>query len=167
MNNEAETETPELFPEPLGYESRAGCVKNNPMNNAHYLAQWADNPWYEVLEDLNYVLERHAPGYNISQIKVKFGGLRFYVEPPKGGWPEGVTWEWVTNQTNMAEARCWGINRGRKQVAESVSAEAVAKEIHRGSSLGLTVPWEDTDETYRNAISQSEPVQAILNLFRA
>lgn len=52
-------------------------------------------------------------------------------------------------------------------VASSVSSEAVAKEIHRGSSLGLTVPWEDMDETYRNAISQSEPVQAILKLFRA
>lgn len=78
--------------EPEGYRSAPGFVKSRPENNEHYIAQWENDDWYEILVWLHKELESLIPGYNISQIKEKFGGLRYYfsypeVIPIKDEWP--------------------------------------------------------------------------------
>lgn len=78
------------FPEPPGYLSIASFVKSNPGNNRHYLDQFKDDPWYGILVETDEKLERVVPGYNIAQIKEKFGGLRYYIG--RGNCPVEV-WE--------------------------------------------------------------------------
>lgn len=48
------------------------------------------NEWVGVIDRLDQDLEALAPGYRLSQVKVKFGGLRYYVT-----WPEGTDTEVV------------------------------------------------------------------------
>lgn len=72
----------EIYPEPEGYRVALGFVKSNPANNRAYVELWKDDPWYSVIEKTYDRLNTIIPGYNISQIKVKFGGLRFYVGYP-------------------------------------------------------------------------------------
>lgn len=78
--------------EPSGYESKPGFVKARPENNGHYLEQFKDHPWYPAISAAHSRLEELIPGYNISQIKEKFGGLRYYFDYPeviplRPGWP--------------------------------------------------------------------------------
>jgi hypothetical protein len=68
--------------EPPGYASRPSFVKSRPENNAHYLAQYEDTPWYSILKQTDEQLEELIPGYNIAQIKFKFGGLCYYFDYP-------------------------------------------------------------------------------------
>lgn len=68
--------------EPAGYNATAGFVKSQPGNNAFYLDQYRDDPWYSIIQDAHAALELVVPGYNIAQIKAKFGGLRYYVDLP-------------------------------------------------------------------------------------
>jgi len=81
-NNDEDTEAP--FPEESGYRATSGFVKNNPKNNAYYIEQWAGDLWYPILVLTNAELEKAVPGYNIAQIKSKFGGLRYYIDFPDG-----------------------------------------------------------------------------------
>lgn len=78
-------EIPE-FPEPATYANRPGWVKSNPQNNPSYLAQSIDvfPELADQLAELDRQVEALAPGYNISQIKIKFGGLRYYYSLPEG-----------------------------------------------------------------------------------
>lgn len=69
--------------EPAGYSATAGFVKSQPGNNEFYLEQFRDDPWYPIIRDTHEQLEHIAPGYNISQIKEKFGGLRYYIDLPE------------------------------------------------------------------------------------
>ena len=71
----------EEYPEPEGYFCSPGFVKSNPLNNAAYLEGFKDDPWYDLLVRCDAELEALCPGYNIVQIKEKFGGLRYYVHP--------------------------------------------------------------------------------------
>lgn len=77
--------TPETQPpveEPQGYQSRPGFVKSRWENNAHYVGQFAGDPWHPGLQ---WALERFTelcPKANIAQIKEKFGELRFYYDLP-------------------------------------------------------------------------------------
>lgn len=78
--------------EPPGAASMQGFVKTRAENNQHYLSQYQDWPWFSILHWLDEELEKLIPGYNISQIKMKFGGLRFYIDyptiiPVKPEWP--------------------------------------------------------------------------------
>lgn len=66
-----------------GYRSEAGYVKARPENNQHYLEQYSDWPFHSILIWLDRELEELIPGYNISQIKMKFGELRFYFDYPE------------------------------------------------------------------------------------
>lgn len=66
-----------------GYRSVAGYVKAKPENNEHYLEQYKDWPFHSILVWLDRELEELIPGYNISQIKMKFGELRFYFDYPE------------------------------------------------------------------------------------
>ena len=38
--------------------------------------------WVDLIDELDRDLVALAPDYEISQVKVKFGGLRFYAQPP-------------------------------------------------------------------------------------
>jgi hypothetical protein len=71
-----------------GYRSKPGYVKLHPENNQHYLDQFRDEPWWPAISEAADALEKLVPGYNITQIKGKFGGLRFYVD--KGKCPDEV-----------------------------------------------------------------------------
>lgn len=69
--------------EPAGYRSAAGFVKSQPSNNAHYVEQFVGDDWYEIIKWTDEQLEKLIPGYNISQIKEKFGELRYYFDYPE------------------------------------------------------------------------------------
>lgn len=71
--------TPPPVEEPDGYWSQPTYVKSRPENNAHYVDQFADHPWFDIISECAADLENVVPGFNISQIKSKFGGLRFYI----------------------------------------------------------------------------------------
>lgn len=74
----------EEFEEMPGYNARPGWVKGNPKNNAIYLQRCyeAYPEWRQYIEAIDGLLNRLAPGYNIDQIKDKYGGLRFYWSAP-------------------------------------------------------------------------------------
>lgn len=40
--------------------------------------------WQPLLEALEFHLNQYIPGYEITQIKEKFGGLRYYIRFPAG-----------------------------------------------------------------------------------
>lgn len=77
--------------EPRGYSAMRSFVKSQSENNIYYLDQWEDHSWYPAIFDAHEALEELIPGYNISQIKEKFGGLRYYIDFPEsvedGDWP--------------------------------------------------------------------------------
>lgn len=89
------------YPEPKGYSTAMGFVKSNPLNNDFYVEQWKDDPWYWIIKDTHERLTRLIPGYNIAQIKEKFGGLRFYYDEPD--WGENLSDEQVRNLNQAAE----------------------------------------------------------------
>lgn len=68
--------------EPQGYNSAPGFVKSQPSNNEHYLDQFKTDPWYPILKETHERIEALIPGYNIAQIKEKWGGLRYYIDYP-------------------------------------------------------------------------------------
>lgn len=85
------TEAP--APEPQGYMSAPGFVKSNPLNNDHYVSQFENDPWYPIIKRTHDELNCIVPGYNISQIKEKFGGLRYYISFPEE-WGVGA-YGWI------------------------------------------------------------------------
>ena len=74
----------EEFPEAPGYKAQPGWVKGNPKNNAIYLERCYEvyPEWKQHIKAIDRLLNRLAPGYNIDQIKDKFGELRFYWSAP-------------------------------------------------------------------------------------
>jgi len=68
--------------EPAGYCAAPGFVKSRPENNDYYIEQFSGDPWYPILKRTHEYIERLAPGYNIVQIKAKFGELRYYYDLP-------------------------------------------------------------------------------------
>lgn len=89
--------------EPRGYSSQPGFVKSRPENNAHYVAQFRDHPWFPIIEATHEALEELIPGYNISQIKEKFGGLRYYFSYPDP-IPLKESWGYSTPERVKAQA---------------------------------------------------------------
>lgn len=77
------------YPEPKGYSAEMEYVKANPLNNDYYVNHWRDNPWYDIVVEAHKELTALVPGYNISQLKDKFGRLRFYIDLPEDT-PEDV-----------------------------------------------------------------------------
>lgn len=63
---------------------------NEGMTNAEYLEDWKLDAWYPVLVETDKLLELAMPGYEISQIKEKFRGLRYYFTVPPGTSNEAV-----------------------------------------------------------------------------
>ena len=68
-----------VHPEEDGYFCSPGFVKGNPKNNTAYLEMYREHPWHDLLVRCDAELEELCPGYNIAQIKEKFGGLRYYI----------------------------------------------------------------------------------------
>ena len=77
------------YPEEPGYKSAQGFVKGNPLNNKSYITKYVrdDKELADLLFELDREIELINPGYNIVQIKDKFGGLRYYT----GGGLENLT----------------------------------------------------------------------------
>lgn len=75
-------ENPAPAEEPEGYMSKPSFVKSRPENNAHYLAQYEGTSWHEILVRTDERLQELIPGYNIAQIKFKFGELCYYFDYP-------------------------------------------------------------------------------------
>ena len=71
------------YPETVGYVAESGFVKSNPLNNDYYVEQWKNDPWYPAIKACHEELTAALPGYNIAQIKGKFGGLRYYIDVPR------------------------------------------------------------------------------------
>lgn len=89
-------------PEPEGFRARAGFVKANPLNNDYYIQEWEGHPWYPAIKACHEELTAALPGYNIAQIKEKFGGLRYYIDMPPGeSRPEA--WSIADSITGRAE----------------------------------------------------------------
>lgn len=59
------------------------------------------NGWYDIIDELCSKLE--PLGVVAAQIKEKFGGLRFYINPLN----EGVDWEEVHDHINEAESKSY------------------------------------------------------------
>lgn len=69
--------------EPQGCESTPGFVKSHWENNQHYVNQFAGHPWEPAIHEAAEEIHRLCPKVNISQIKEKFGDLRFYYDIPQ------------------------------------------------------------------------------------
>lgn len=72
----------EIFPEEKGFNCEYSFVKGNPLNNQSYLILAGENIPHakELLFSLDKEITKIDPGYNIAQIKTKFGDLCFYVD---------------------------------------------------------------------------------------
>ena len=81
--------------EPDGHRAQIGFVKNNPLNNDYYINQLEGGVWYPAVLEAHKTLYERFPGYNIVQIKEKFGELRFYVS--KGSCPDDI---WNMKEAN-------------------------------------------------------------------
>lgn len=85
-------DAPEQAPaqEPPGYRSHPGFVKSRWENNAHYVAQFAGDRWYEGFDHALQGFTQACPRANIVQIKEKFGELRFYYDLPDDLGPDDM-----------------------------------------------------------------------------
>lgn len=110
-------------PEPIGCVAEPGYVKNNPLNNDYYVERFQGDPWYRIIKRTHERLEELIPGYNIRQIKEKFGGLRFYYDlpeeiPVKPEWPAFDSRDKIINMARSvvtyAEAWVDGYEAARK-----------------------------------------------------
>lgn len=61
---------------------QAALHEPQPGTNSYYLDQFKDHPWYPAILKAHLELEELIPGYNITDIKEKFGGLRYYFSYP-------------------------------------------------------------------------------------
>lgn len=110
------------YPEPQGCVNAPGFVKANPLNNDSYVEKWKDDPWYPAIKQAHDRLTDLIPGYNIAQIKEKFGGLRYYFDYPEtipvGKYQYNNTEEKITKQAEdvirYAEAWVEGFEYARR-----------------------------------------------------
>jgi len=92
--------------EPEGYAPFPGFVKSNPANNDFYVEQFKNDPWYPAISEAHRQLTSLIPGYNIGQIKEKFGGLRYYIDYPAEypANPENHDWKSPEQLRKRADA---------------------------------------------------------------
>lgn len=80
-----------VYPEPPGYDCLPEFVKSNPKNNEVYIEMFVENldeGVANLIRDAHQRIKELSPGYNISQLKEKFGELRYYYTTP-----EETSWE--------------------------------------------------------------------------
>lgn len=74
----------------------------NPLEvrNQLELDAWEDHPWERVIRRTHEQLNKDwvVPGYQIAQIKEKFGGLRYYIS--QGDCP---TEKWLGNHAHAEQ----------------------------------------------------------------
>ena len=58
-------------------------IQAQMAENEKLVEDMKDNPWYPIIKQTNDLLTDLVPGYEITQIKDKFGGLRYYYNVPK------------------------------------------------------------------------------------
>ena len=85
--------------EPNGYAAVPGFVKSQAENNDYYVEQFKDEPWYPIIKHTHDALTELVPGYNIAQIKEKFGGLRYYIDLPEEVLEAAVNPDWASKKT--------------------------------------------------------------------
>lgn len=114
--------------EPQGHRSAPGFVKSRWENNQHYVDQFVSHPWGPAIRDAAESLHELCPRINISQIKEKFGGLRFYIDVPDDlaadempVWAKGNV-EKVREHANRIIARAEGWCAGRDHEARAAQA---------------------------------------------
>jgi len=92
--------------EPEGYAPFPGFVKSNPANNDFYVEGFKNDPWYPAISEAHRQLTSLIPGYNIGQIKEKFGGLRYYIDYPAEypANPENYDWKSPEQLRRQADA---------------------------------------------------------------
>lgn len=108
------------YPEPEGCFNYPGFVKSNPLNNESYLEKscQALPEWADILRETHAKLEELVPGYNIAQIKEKFGGLRYYI-----GMPDS----WYDDEVDEEDAIRYGELSGK---AHQITWDAEARAIN-------------------------------------
>lgn len=79
------------------------------MSNIEHIKEWEDDPWYPAILMCHKNISRVVPNYTITQIKNKFGGLRYYSSLPS---EEDIDWDivpaWVAySEDRMADLRRW------------------------------------------------------------
>lgn len=55
-----------------------GYVRAGDQTTDEYVKEWEGHPWHEAIAEAHELLTAFIPGYAPTQIKSKFGGLRFY-----------------------------------------------------------------------------------------
>jgi len=92
--------------EPEGYSAFPGFVKSNPANNDFYVEGFRNDPWYPAISEVHRQLSSLIPGYNIAQIKEKFGGLRYYIDYPEEypANPDNYDWKSPEQLRKQADA---------------------------------------------------------------
>lgn len=102
-----------------------GFVKSRPENNDHYVEQYKDDPWYPAIKQAHDQLTRLVPGYNIAQIKGKFGGLRFYAS-----FPDEVL-EAAVRQETLGMNTTEKVRQRAEQIVERAEAWVDGFECHK------------------------------------
>jgi len=119
--------------EERGYSASPGFVKSNPENNDFYVEQFKDDPWYPAISQAHERLSSLIPGYNIAQIKEKFGGLRYYFDYPEEypANPENYSWRTPEELRKSADAvitwaEGWvdGYEHARREAREATKNES-------------------------------------------
>jgi hypothetical protein len=111
-----------------------GFVKTAEETNAAYVAEWENDSWYPAIKDAHDLLSHFIPGYQITQIKEKFGGLRYYYVVPVDDLPHDERELYVKLANHIvtaAEVECANIDRqlaARKRVADREAAMAAEEE---------------------------------------
>lgn len=107
-----------------------GYVKTADETNDSYVAEWENDTWYPAIKDAHDLLSHFIPGYQVVQIKEKFGHLRFYYVLPVDGLPHDDRELYVklaNHIVGFAESRCLQIDADRK-FAQMTETEADEEE---------------------------------------
>jgi len=87
---------------------------NNTANQEH-LDKWKDDSWWPAIEKCDRLLKVVLPSYAITQIKDKFGGLRYYADFDSPG-PHRREMELSSAEINLREIASAIISKAEKEV---------------------------------------------------
>lgn len=107
-----------------------GYMKEASETNDAYVAEWEGDPWYPAIKEAHDLLSHFIPGYQITQIKTKFGGLRFYFVLPIDELPipERTLYIALADAIVLqAEMKCEAIDRMIEYEKKKAEREAAAR----------------------------------------
>ena len=76
----------------------------NKMSGYKWIA--VDEGWYQIIVDCDKELSAVDPHYKILQIKEKFGGLRYYIEPSETCYEDRRLVQIITKYEEIASKTC-------------------------------------------------------------